>query len=135
MPQATLLSSIHRPPRSRAFVHRGFVLLIAFFAIAGSCSPSEIHHHVVPIKAMSQGGLPPLDYREHLRRKFNSERQKAISSDSERLLQLAAELKNEVSAESNGDSTAELHNLDQIQKLAHRVKTRMNLVLVDGRPL
>jgi hypothetical protein len=133
--EPTLISLIHFAPKSRAFLQRGFVLLIVCFAITGSCTPSTVHNDVVRVKAVAQAGLPPLDYREHMRRRFNAERQKAIASDSQHLLQLAAELENEVSAESNGPSNAEMHNLDQIQKLAHRVKTRMNVVLADGRTL
>jgi hypothetical protein len=135
MPHPTLFSSIRLAPRSRAFIPRGFVLLIASFAIAGSCTPSNIHDQAIPVKAIVQAGLPPLDYREHMRRRFNAERQKDMESDSKKLLQLTADLNSEIAAGGADTSALELHNLDQIQKLAHRVKIRMNLVLVDGRPL
>lgn len=131
MPQSAPRSSVHP---ARKFFRRGLVPLIASFAAGGSCTPLNVLD-LAPVPGLSaQVGLPPISNRDHLRRRFNEERQKAIASDSQKLVQLAAELNNKLSTEKEGPSLADLHDLDQIQKLARRVKNRMNVVLLDGPP-
>ena len=57
----------------------------------------------------------------------NTERQKSIVADTNKLLRLAAELNAEVStANSDSLSPAQLHKLGQIEKLARNVKSMMS---------
>jgi hypothetical protein len=57
---------------------------------------------------------------------LNIERQKQLTSDSVKLLALAAELKAEVDKAGNSDPTPEqLRKADQIEKLAHSIRDKM----------
>jgi len=58
---------------------------------------------------------------------LNTERQKALVSDTEKLLRLARELNDEVAANDSARLTGEqLHKLDEIGKLARSVKEKMS---------
>jgi len=60
-------------------------------------------------------------------RMLNAERQKALVSDTEKLLKLARELNDEVAArDSSGLTGEQLHKLDEIGKLARSVKAKMS---------
>lgn len=60
-------------------------------------------------------------------RDLNAERQKSLVADANKLLKLALELEDEVSR-TNPDSftPAELRKVEEIEKLAHRVKQKMS---------
>ncbi len=65
---------------------------------------------------------------------LNAERQRALISDTEKLLRLARELKDELGANESGAMTGEqLHKLDEIGKLAKSVKEKMSFT-VGGYP-
>jgi len=58
---------------------------------------------------------------------LNAERQKAIVSDTEKLLKLARELNDEVTAtDPAAMSGAQLHKVEEIGKLAHSVREKMS---------
>jgi hypothetical protein len=60
----------------------------------------------------------------------NTERKKQIADDSARLLQLATELKAEVDKTTKDTlSLAVIRKADEIEKLAHDVKTKMKLTV------
>ncbi|MGO9339459.1 MAG: hypothetical protein ACLPY1_18325 [Terracidiphilus sp.] len=63
----------------------------------------------------------------------NAERRKQIADDSATLLKLAADLKSEVD-KTNEDrlSAHDLRRIDEIERLAHRVKEKMKLVVGGG---
>jgi hypothetical protein len=64
---------------------------------------------------------------------LNAERQKALISDTEKLLKLAQELKNEIgSGKSDSYTPEQLRKLASIEKLAHSVKQKMSLTLGPG---
>jgi len=58
---------------------------------------------------------------------LNAERQKALVSDTEKLLKLAKELNDEVAENSSGTmSSGQLHKVEEIGKLARNVKEKMS---------
>jgi Spy/CpxP family protein refolding chaperone len=60
-------------------------------------------------------------------RALNADRQKSLVADTNKLLKLAAELNEEVSsAQSDSLTLEQLHNLAEIEKLAHSVKEKMS---------
>jgi hypothetical protein len=65
---------------------------------------------------------------------LNAERQRALISDTDKLLKLARELNQEVTANDSGAMTGQqLHKLDEIGKLAKSVKEKMSYT-VGGFP-
>jgi len=68
----------------------------------------------------------PIQY-ERLLRALNADRQKALVSDTNKLLRLANELNSEI-ARSNTDTLtpSQLHKMAEIEKLAHNVKDKMS---------
>ena len=65
---------------------------------------------------------------------LNADRQKAIVSDTEKLLKLAKELNDEMAANESGTmSGAQLHKVEEIGKLAKSVKEKMSFS-VGGYP-
>lgn len=67
---------------------------------------------------------------------LNAERQKALVSDTQKLVRLAQELKDEIGASKSGSLTPEqLRKIANIEKLAHNVKQKMSLTLGPGPTL
>lgn len=59
-------------------------------------------------------------------RALNADRQKALVSDTEKLVELARQLDAEIASNPTNELTAdELHKVATIEKLAHNVKTKM----------
>jgi hypothetical protein len=59
-------------------------------------------------------------------RMINTERQKSLVADSDKLLKLAKELNDEVGRSNSGQlSMAQLHKVAEIEKLAHNVRDKM----------
>lgn len=72
------------------------------------------------------GGIDPIDAERRLRA-LNEMRQKAIVSDTNKLLQLANELNAEISgANSESLTPGQLRKIATIEKLAHSVKDKMS---------
>lgn len=67
---------------------------------------------------------------------LNVERQKALVSDTQKLLKLAQELKTEIET-SNQDtlSSGQIRKIASIEKLAHNVKQKMSESMVNGQPV
>jgi hypothetical protein len=67
---------------------------------------------------------------------LNAERQKALVSDTEKLLKLAQELNTEI-ATSNPQklNSGQMHKIADIEKLAHNVKQKMSESMVSGPQL
>jgi hypothetical protein len=64
----------------------------------------------------------------------NSARQLAMLSDAAKLLRLATELNLEVDAKNlNALTPAQLHKIQQIEKLAHKVRTEMAIAVGDSQ--
>jgi hypothetical protein len=60
-------------------------------------------------------------------RALNAERQRSLVSDTNRLLQLVNELNAELSSANTASLTsAQVHKMDQVEKLAHNVKQKMS---------
>jgi len=69
-------------------------------------------------------------------KELNIQRQKQLSSDSEKLLALATELKTEVGQARESDPTPEqLRKAEQIEKLAHSVRDKMKDENTPGEPM
>jgi hypothetical protein len=63
-------------------------------------------------------------------RVINSERQKSLIADTNRLLALATELDNEIAKSNTGELTPEqIRKVAEIEKLAHSVKDKMSMSL------
>jgi hypothetical protein len=57
---------------------------------------------------------------------INTERQKSLVADTDKLLALATELSNEIAKSNTGElSPAQLHKVEEMEKLAHSVKDKM----------
>jgi len=119
------------PDRIQAFTSRALVLVFVLLALPKPCAPSNLVARIDSVQNMQVGVSLP-EFKQQTFRKFNTERKKEMESDSSRLLKLAADLNTELSAADTEPSILELHNLDKIQKLARRVKSRMNFVLAEG---
>ena len=63
-------------------------------------------------------------------RMINTDRQKSLVADANRLLALATELNNEIAKSNTGDLTPEqIRKVAEIEKLAHSVKDKMSMSL------
>lgn len=77
----------------------------------------------------STDGSNPVESEKRLRM-INSERQKSLTADTNRLLALATELQNEIAKSNTGELTPEqLRKIAEIEKLAHSVKDKMSMSL------
>ncbi|MGD0914768.1 MAG: hypothetical protein ABR928_22970 [Terracidiphilus sp.] len=66
---------------------------------------------------------------------LNSERHKALISDSDKLFKLATELNNEIARANSGVLTPEqLRKVAEIEKLAHGVRDKMTMTLIVPSP-
>ncbi|MGA7106739.1 MAG: hypothetical protein WBV28_05150 [Terracidiphilus sp.] len=101
---------------------------------AGQQVPNPLgRHQTNPFSNSSD--LDPLLAARQLRA-LNEERQKAIVSDTERLLKLVRELNTEIASGSADTLTAtQVRNLVEIEKLARNVKQKMSVSLVGGPAL
>lgn len=116
----------------RFTVHRTFTFTVLIFAI--------FTMPVIP--AQSQNGLPqlgqpgprtshgndsiPPDMRKSMEKKANQQRQAELRRDTERLVKLSTELKQYVDkTNENILSLDVIKKADEIEKLAHSVKTKM----------
>jgi hypothetical protein len=64
---------------------------------------------------------------QHRQRLLNTDRQKKLVADADKLLKLASQFNTEIGAADPASLTpAQLRTLSEIQKLAHSVKTRMS---------
>lgn len=91
-----------------------------------------------PLGGQNLGDPGPADvdsiWREKQLRALNVERQKALVTDTNKLFKLAHDLDAQVSsANSDALTTEQIHNLAEIEKLAHSVKEKM-ITSVRGVP-
>jgi len=94
----------------------------------------ERTQHDFPHPAVSNGADIDRVTTERQRIAINVDRQKQIVADSDKLLKLARELNDEVAAEGPGSFTSDqLEKLNEIERLARRVKARM-LDIADQPP-
>jgi hypothetical protein len=113
--------------------------LLASPALAQRAPPMPNYPYPQPIGQRagdSINGIPPGDPSEHDERlrALNRERQKAMISDTNKLLKLVSEFDSEVrSANLDTLTPAQLRKLAQIEKLAHNVKDKMSYLL-PGKP-
>jgi hypothetical protein len=109
--------------------------LVMLGAAAGRLSdgqiPAPMQQPVVPGMPPGMGHAPdgtdmPPGLAEQQARSRNSERQKRLVADTDKLLELATELKTDVN-KTNKDilSVDVIKKADEIEKLAHNVKERM----------
>lgn len=76
---------------------------------------------------------PPAEFTAKQLRALNEERQRALVSDTARLLTLARELNGEVGAVSPDSLTAaQLRKVNEIEKLARSVKEKMSYAITGG---
>jgi len=69
---------------------------------------------------------PPQRFTDSMRARRNEDRQKRLTSDSQRLLMLANQLKNEIAASGAETMTPDmLRQVDEIEHLAKSVKDKM----------
>ena len=92
--------------------------------------PAGTTHIYYPQHPMGSMAPAPDEYdpvvRERRLNALNIERQKAMVSDTNKLLKLARELNTEIAANNTGALTEEqLHKIAEIEKLAKNVKERM----------
>jgi hypothetical protein len=67
---------------------------------------------------------------------LNAERQKALVSDTEKLLKLAQELNTEIETDSSDSlNSNQIRKISNIEKLAHNVKQKMSESIVSGPSL
>jgi hypothetical protein len=118
-------------------------LLLAMQAGAQQNAPIPPMHNGFPPASSSRQPLGPDDgttddtaWQARQVRALNVERQKAMVSDTNKLLKLAHELDAEVSGtNSNSLSSDQLRKLAEIEKLAHSVKEKMSISLQGPSPL
>lgn len=86
----------------------------------------------------SDDGSNPMQSEKRLHQ-INTERQKMLIADANRLLALVTELRDEIAKSNTGDLTAEqLRKMVEIEKLAHTIKENMSMpyrspgVSIDG---
>jgi hypothetical protein len=74
-------------------------------------------------------GSNPIESEKRMRL-INADRQKSLVADTNRLLALATELRNEIAQSNTGDLTPEqIRKIAEIEKLAHSVKEKMSMSL------
>jgi hypothetical protein len=114
-------------------VHRSFtvvILIFVIFALPGTAvqSQSGLPQLGQPGPRTSQGNdtsIPP-DMRKNMEKKANQQRQAELKRDTERLVKLSTELKQYVDkTNENILSLDVIKKADEIEKLAHSVKTKM----------
>ncbi|MGO8794792.1 MAG: hypothetical protein ACLQLC_08225 [Candidatus Sulfotelmatobacter sp.] len=106
-----------------------FVLTAAlWFAIPGVAQTQGIHPPPPPPNSLPSPGTDELQQRQakEVAKKANLARQAALQHDTEKLYQLATELKDSV-AKSNENvlSVDVMRKAEEIEKLAHSVKEKM----------
>ena len=89
----------------------------------------EQHHqsppYTVPQPSDTDNGLSPQQQKD-MTRKLNAQRQVDIKKDTEKLLELATELKQAVDKTTENTMSLDvIKKADQIEKLAHSVKEKM----------
>lgn len=115
-----------------------FAILVATSASAGrSQLPSQSTGQITGSgQHQSVNGMPggmnsdpdaqPSPFRDSARQRMNTERQKKLVSDTQRLLTLANQLKAEAAVAGTESLTPEmLHQMEEIEKLAKSVKDKM----------
>jgi hypothetical protein len=113
----------------RATVHRIFTVVIFTFALL-SLPRVAVQSQDIPQlgRRTSQGNdntIPP-DIRKNMEKKANQQRQAELKRDTERLVKLSTELKQYVDkTNENILSLDVIKKADEIEKLAHSVKTKM----------
>lgn len=111
---------------------RKFWIVLAVASMVGSWG------HLSRGQEVQFPGAPPMSGQHHRRddplndrmremaKERNEQRQKRLVEDTEKLLALATDLKTQVSqSSSEGMSADQLKQLDEIEKLAHKVKAGM----------
>lgn len=119
--------------RRRGMLLGTSLLLAMFGSWVGSGIPGRAQQNPVPSQGTSPLGrhqidsdAPPVGLAEQQARAQNSERQKRLVADTDRLLALATELKTQVD-KTNKDilSVDVIKKAEEIEKLARSVKERM----------
>lgn len=91
---------------------------------ASQQGPPSIQHPNIP-QPDNGPGLPP-EFEKKMQKKANEQRQADLKRDTERLLKLSTELKEYVDkTNSNILSMDVIKKAEEIEKLAHSVKTKM----------
>ena len=106
------------------------VLIFAIFALSGMSlqSQSGLPQLGQPASRTSPGNDTsiPSDMRKSMEKKANQQRQAELKRDTEKLVKLSTELKQYVDkTNENILSLDVIKKADEIEKLAHNVKTRM----------
>ena len=106
------------------------VLIFAIFALSGITvqSQSGLPQLGQPSPRASQGNDTsiPSDMRKSMEKKANQQRQAELKRDTEKLVKLSTELKQYVDkTNENILSLDVIKKADEIEKLAHNVKTKM----------
>lgn len=113
----------------RATVHRIFTIAIFAFALLSLPRVKAQTQDIPQLgRRTSQGNdntIPP-DIRKNMEKKANQQRQAELKRDTERLVKLSTELKQYVDkTNENILSLDVIKKADEIEKLAHSVKTKM----------
>lgn len=105
------------------------VILLLFFLAFGT-SPAQQQIPIPPIAPPSQqpdnGTHLPSDVQQRMEKEANKQRQEELKRDTDTLLKLSTELKDYVDkTNENIMSVDVIKKADAIEKLAHKVKTKM----------
>jgi len=121
------------------------LLLVVFATLPAVCGRAQNrvseHHPMFPQPIDQAANDNPADpsasgspANERLLRALNADRQKALVSDTNKLLRLVSELNSEIAARHLDALTPEqVHKMSEIEKLAHSVKEKMS-ASVRGMP-
>lgn len=110
------------------------LMLVCVSAAASAQSSDGMTLPQVPVNPQfprDASGVNPLDGPQAMRRQrqLNAARQKAMVSDATKLLALARELNDELTANKGNISPAvQMKKIAEIEKLAHSVKERMSYI-------
>ena len=109
--------------------HTSVIALILFLGLGGLASAQQIH--LPPAVSQSQGmGSPPVtpgdDAQKRQALAANQQRQIEIRRDTEKMAELAQELKDYLARSEQGTMSVDaIKKAEQIEKLAHSVKSKM----------
>lgn len=105
------------------------VALCLFFAFAGLASAQQIHLPPAVSQSQSMGNIPAgsgSDVQRQQALAANQQRQIEIRRDTEKLAELTQELKEDLLKSDHGVMSVDtLKKAEQIEKLAHSVKSKM----------
>lgn len=103
------------------------VCFLLLFAVGEPAAPQRIEDRKPSTQEQEMA--------ERRKKEFNKQRHKAIAADAEKILGLAGQIKDGVSADKAAPSAAVIEKLERVEKLAHRIRNNMqeNANITDAR--